>query len=196
MAVRYRVIFGVILAGLLGSAQAADKIEDMAGTCNGCHGANGVSENANTPSIGGQPELYLKRILLEWKSGVRHSETMENLIKDYSDEQIGALAAYFAKKPWMPVAQKIDANLVNLGKGVSKRCVVCHGDTGAAKDEGTPNLNGQWAEYLEMDILKFRDGNVAGSNKKMLNAIKKLSAEEVKAAAAFYANQGKTSQGK
>jgi len=187
----YRVVFGMILAGFLGLAQAADKIEEVAGSCNGCHGANGVSETANIPSIAGQPESYLKKILLEWKSGVRHSETMESLIKEYSVEQIGALAAYYAKKPWTPVAQKLDANLVKLGEDAARRCAGCHGDTGAAHDGETPNLNGQWAEYLETDMLKFRDGSMAVPNQKMLKAIKKLSVEELKAAAAFYASQGK-----
>lgn len=188
---RYRAVFGMILAGFLGSAQAADRIEDVAETCNGCHGANGVSENATIPSIGGQPETYLKKVLLEWKTGVRHSEAMEGLIKDYSDEQIGALAAHFAKKPWTPVAQKIDASLVKRGEDASRRCAGCHGDRGAAHDGETPNLNGQWAEYLEMDVVKFRDGSMAVPNQKMLKAIKKLSVEELKAVAAYYASQGK-----
>ncbi|MDP2056699.1 MAG: c-type cytochrome [Thiobacillus sp.] len=173
------------------SAHAADKIEEVAETCSGCHGANGVSENANIPSIGGQPESYLKKILLEWKSGVRHSETMESLIKEYSIEQIGALAAYYAKKPWTPVAQKTDANLVKLGEDATRGCAGCHGDTGVANDVETPNLNGQWAEYLEMDMLKFRKGSMTVSNPKMLKALKKLSTEELKAAAAFFASQGK-----
>jgi len=188
---RYRAVFGMILAGFLGAAQAADRIEDVAETCNGCHGANGVSENATIPSIGGQPETYLKKVLLEWKTGVRHSETMEGLIKNYSDEQIGALAAHFSKKPWTPVAQKIDANLVKRGEDASRRCAGCHGDTGAAHDGETPNLNGQWAEYLEKDVVKFRDGSMAVPNQKMLKAIKKLSVEELKAVAAYYASQGK-----
>lgn len=187
---RFRVVYGVILAGLLCSAQAADKIEDMAEACNGCHGPHGVSETASVPSIAGQPESYLKKILLQWKTGVRHSDVMASLIKDYSDEQIGALAAYYAKKPWTPVSQKLDARLVKLGAEATLRCAGCHGDTGSVTDGETPNLNGQWAEYLEADMLKFRDGSMAAANPKMLRALKKLSAEELKAAAVYYASQG------
>lgn len=191
IAMRYRFVCGMILAGFLGSTQAADKVEEMAATCNGCHGTNGVSENPSTPSIAGQPEAYLKNTLLEWKTGKRHSEIMVAMIKDYSDEQISVLAAYYAKKPWAPVAQKIDANLVKLGEVAARRCMACHGDTGAAHDGETPNLNGQWAEYLEMDALKFRDGSLTASDKRMNTAVKKLSVEEIKAAAAFFASQGK-----
>lgn len=187
----YHVVLGMILAGFLGSAQAADRIEEVAETCNACHGANGVSENPAIPSIGGQHESYLKKALLDWKKGVSHSETMSSLIKDYSVEQIAALAAYFAKKPWTPVAQKLDANLVKLGENPARRCAACHGDKGASRDGETPNLNGQWAEYLEMDTLKIRDGIIPVTDQRMVKAIKRLSAEEIKAVAAFFASQGK-----
>lgn len=186
---RYRVAFGLILAGIWSSAQAADRIEALANTCNNCHGANGVSVGPSMPSIGGLPEAYLKNIMLEWKSGTRFSATMGRLIKGYSDEQIGELAAYFSKKPWTPVAQKFDAKLVKLGKDATARCASCHGDKGASEDKETPNLNGQWAGYLELEALKYRDDAVAMPNRQMRNAAKKLSDAEIKAVAAFYASQ-------
>jgi sulfide dehydrogenase cytochrome subunit len=190
-AMRYQVIFGMILTSFLCSAHAADSIESLANTCNNCHGGNGVSVGPSMPSIGGQPEAYLKRVLLEWKTGARFSATMGRLIKGYSDEQIGALAAYFAKQPWTPAAQNVDAKLVKLGKGAVARCASCHGDTGSSTDGDTPNLNGQWAEYMELELLKYRDESVSMPDKKMRNAAKKLSEEEVKAAAAFFASQKK-----
>lgn len=186
---RYRIILGMILAGFLSSAHAESRTEALANTCNNCHGVNGVSVGPNMPSIGGLPEAYLKNIMLEWKSGTRFSATMGRLIKGYSDQQIGDLAAYFAKKPWTPAAQKTDAKLVKLGKDVAERCGLCHGDTGDAKDGETPNINGQWAQYMELEGLKYRDDAVAMPNRKMRNAAKKLSDEEVKAVSEFYASQ-------
>jgi sulfide dehydrogenase cytochrome subunit len=188
---RYRVILGVVLAGLLGSAQAEDNIEALANTCNNCHGVNGVSAGQSMPSIGGQPESYLKSIMLEWKTGARYSATMGRLIKGYSDEQIAALATYFSKKPWVPAAQKTDPKLVALGKSVTARCSGCHGEAGSADDTETPHLNGQWAEYLELEALKYRDDAVGMPNKQMRKVAQKLSDEEVKAVAAFYASQKK-----
>ncbi len=188
---RYRILFGMILAGFLGAAQAADKVETVAETCNGCHGANGVSENPSVPSIAGQHEIYLKNIMLEWKRGVRHSDTMVSMIKDYSEAQIAELAAYYAKKPWTPVAQKVDPKLVAIGREASRRCAGCHGVTGASHDGETPKLNGQWAEYIEDDTLKIRDGSIEVSDPRIVKAVKKLSVEEIKAVAAYYASQGK-----
>jgi sulfide dehydrogenase cytochrome subunit len=188
---RYRVVFGVFLAGFLCSAHAEDKTEALANTCNNCHGVNGVSVGPNMPSIGGLPESYLKNIMREWKSGERFSATMGRLIKGYSDEQIDALAAYFSKKPWVPSAQKTDPKLVALGKKVTARCAGCHGETGNADDNETPHLNGQWAQYLELEAMKYRDDSVPMPNKSMRKAAQKLSDEEVKAVAAFYASQKK-----
>jgi sulfide dehydrogenase cytochrome subunit len=189
---RYRVILGVVLAaGLLGSAYAEDKTEALAYTCNNCHGVNGVSVGPNMPSIGGLPEAYLKNILLEWKAGTRYSATMGRLIKGYSDEQLAALATYFSKKPWVPSAQKTDPKLVALGKKVTARCAGCHGETGNADDGETPHLNGQWAQYLELEALKYRDDSVPMPNKQMRKVAQKLSEEEVKAVAEFYASQNK-----
>lgn len=188
---RYRVVFGVIAASFLCSAQAADRTAALANTCNNCHGVNGVSVGPSMPSIGGLPESYLKNVMLEWKSGTRYSATMGRLIKGYTDEQISELAAYFSKKPWTPAAQKPDAKLVKLGKAAASRCTSCHGDHGAADDGETPNLNGQWAQYLELELMKYRDDAVAMPDKKMSNAAKKLSDEEVKAVAAFFASQKK-----
>jgi sulfide dehydrogenase cytochrome subunit len=190
MAMYYRVVFGMILAGLLGSAQAADKIEDLAETCNSCHGANGVSENPGVPSIGGQHEPYLKKIMLEWKRGVRHSDTMVDMIKDHSEEQIAALATHYARKPWTPVPQKLDPNLVKIGREASRRCAGCHGVTGASHDPESPKLNGQWAEYIEADSLKIREGSIEVDDQRIVKALRKLSVEEIKAVAAYYASQG------
>lgn len=173
------------------SAQAEVNITGLANSCNNCHGVNGVSVGPNMPSIGGLPEAYLNSIMTEWKSGTRYSATMGRLVKGYSDEEIAALAAYFSKQPWVPAKQKTDAKQVKLGKKVTEKCAGCHGDTGKSPDAETPNLNGQWSGYLQMEAMKYRDDNTAMPNKQMVKAAKKLSDEEIKAVAEFYASQKK-----
>ncbi|OYY92366.1 MAG: hypothetical protein B7Y41_16090, partial [Hydrogenophilales bacterium 28-61-23] len=42
------------------SAIAGSSTEDLARTCNNCHGMNGVSVGPTMPSIGGLSEPYLK----------------------------------------------------------------------------------------------------------------------------------------
>ncbi len=190
---RYNLLITLAALGLAAHpVLAAGPTEDLARTCNNCHGMNGVSVGPSMPSIGGLSEPYLKNMMLQWKSGERYSATMGRLIKGYSDEQIAALATHFSKLPWTPVVQKADAKIVAQGKAATERCETCHGDTGGKPDDtDTPMLNGQWAQYMEMELMKYRDDSVKMPHKKMRGNSKKLDEADVAAVAQFYAAQPK-----
>ncbi len=185
-------LFSLLAAGLVAASAQAGPTEDLARTCNGCHGLNGVSVGPNMPSIAGLSETYLKHILLQWKSGERYAATMDRHVKGYSDEELAALAKHFSKLPWTPVVQQTDAKTLAHGKEATERCETCHGDTGGKPDdEDTPMLNGQWAQYMEMELMKYRTEGIKMPHKKMRNNAKKLDADAVSAAASFYAAQPK-----
>lgn len=185
----------VVAAGFLSAATvqaATSDVEALARTCNNCHGVNGVSVGPSMPSIAGLPEYYLKTVMLQWKTGKRFSATMDRLIKGYTDAQIAALAKYFSELPWTPVVQRGDAMRIAQGKAASGRCRTCHGANGGEPDEAnTPRLNGQWARYLELEMLKHRDtdARVRIPFAKMRSSLRKLDEAEVKAVAEFYAAQ-------
>lgn len=183
----------VVAAACISAASsvfATEEIGGLARTCNNCHGVNGVSVGASMPSIGGQSEAYLKQTMMQWKSGERASATMGRLIKGYSDEQIAALAKYFSAKPWTPVSQKVSAVALKEGKDVTERCETCHGVTGSKPDdEQTPKLHGQWAKYLELELLKYRDDGFQMTHKKMLKNARKLDDAGVMTSADYYAGQ-------
>jgi sulfide dehydrogenase cytochrome subunit len=183
----------LLAVGLTVSALAhAGPTEDLARSCNSCHGLNGVSVGPTMPSIGGLPEAYLKNVMLQWKSGERFSATMGRHFKGYSDDELSALATYFSKLPWTPVVQKADAGVIAKGQAATDRCETCHGKTGGEPDEAdTPKLNGQWAQYLEMELLKYRTDAVKMPHKKMRGNAKKLDEADVANAAHFYAAQPK-----
>ncbi len=183
-----------LAAGLTftGVASAASSIEALANTCNNCHGMNGVSVGPSMPSIGGLSETYLKTVMLQWKKGERYSATMGRHFKGYSDEELAALATYFSKKPWVPVVQSAGADVLAKGKDATERCETCHGVTGGEPDdEDTPRLNGQWAQYLELEMLKYRTESTLMPHKKMRNNAKKLDEADVAHAAHYYAAQPK-----
>ena len=170
----------------------AGPTEDLARTCNSCHGLNGVSVGPNMPNIGGLSESYLKNILLQWKSGERYAATMDRHVKGYSDSELAALAAYFSKLPWTPVVQKADAKILAQGKAATDRCETCHGATGGEPDDAeTPKINGQWAKYLEMELMKYRTDAVKMPHKKMRSNAKKLEEGDVATAAKYYGAQSK-----
>jgi sulfide dehydrogenase cytochrome subunit len=187
----------ILAASLLSAATAraaSPEIEALAMTCNNCHGVNGISVGPSMPSIAGLPEYYLRTVMLQWKTGKRFAATMDRLIKGYSDEQIAALAEYFSKLPWTPVAQDGEEALVARGRSVTRGCNDCHGASGGEPYEpNTPGLNGQLAKYMELELMKCRDtdARVKIPFAKMRSSCRKLDEGDIKAAAAYYAAQSK-----
>jgi sulfide dehydrogenase cytochrome subunit len=169
-------------AGLLAASGgvSADNIKPLADTCNNCHGVGGVSAGESMPSIAGLPVKYLTEVMMEWKKGERFSTTMGRLIKGYSDDEINALAKHFAALPWKPVPQQLKAKWIKEGSFIVDRCSKCHGETGAEPDDDeTPRIDGQWAKYIELQLLAYRDKDVKLPHEKMRKTTMKLSEDEV-----------------
>ena len=78
-------------------AQGADPNlgRNLAGACANCHGTNGVSQQG-MPNLAGQQRAYLVQQMQDFRTGKRPATIMHQLAKGYTDEQIEALAAYFA----------------------------------------------------------------------------------------------------
>lgn len=190
---RYKLLVALAALGLVAtSAQANDPIAGLANTCNNCHGTGGVSVGHSMPSIAGLSETYLKNVLMEWKSGARSSANMTRLISGYTDAEIAALAKYYSKLPWTPVVQPVAPDLIAKGKDITDRCETCHGVTGGKPDdEETPRLNGQWAKYMELEMLKYRDPGFQMTHKKMIKNTQKLEQGDVATAAKYYGAQSK-----
>jgi len=188
------LLYAVSAAGFLaaGAAAAAPNIEGLARTCNNCHGTGGVSVGLSMPSIAGQSEAYLKNIMMEWKSGARASANMTRLISGYTDEEIAGLAKYYSSLPWSPQVQAAAADVLAKGKDATERCETCHGATGGQPDgPEVPKMNGQWAKYLELELVKYRDDAFKMTHTKMMKNAKKMEEGDVSTAAKFYGAQSK-----
>lgn len=72
-------------------------------SCESCHGAEGRAKNPLYPYLGGQPEWYAQTHLELWKDGVRggtqFSHLMTPIAVNMTDEQIAAVAAWYAAQP-------------------------------------------------------------------------------------------------
>lgn len=190
---RSNLLIVMATLGLLATpVLAADPIEGLARTCNNCHGINGVSAGPSMPSIGGQSEAYLKNVMMEWKRGERAAATMNRVVGGLSDDEIAALAKYYAAKPWVPVVQKASAVALKKGKEATEKCENCHGATGGEPDGAdTPRLNGQWAKFLALELEKYRDEGFQMTHKKMIKTARKMEQGDVSAAAQFFGAQKK-----
>jgi sulfide dehydrogenase cytochrome subunit len=186
-------LIALIATGVLATtpASAAD-LETIARACNNCHGTGGVSVGHSMPSIAGLSEAYLKNIMMQWKSGERASANMTRLIKGYTDEEIAGLARHFSQQKWTPVVQPASADVLKKGKEATDACETCHGVTGGQPDDAdTPMLAGQWAKYMELELMKYRDEGFKMTHKKMIKNTRKMDAGDVEIAARYYGAQSK-----
>lgn len=187
-----KIIPTLALAGLLAmpGAAAAQSIEVLARTCNGCHGVAGASVGASMPSIGGLPRDYLKRVMRQWKSGERTGITMPRIVKGFSNDEIDALAEYFSRQPWVPAPQPAEAARLAQGKGaVYKVCTDCHGMTGGDPDVDAPPLDGQWAQYMDLELTKYLSPDFKMPHKKMRKATAEVLPADASAAATWFGAQ-------
>ena len=70
---------------------------DLATTCSGCHGTNGRSASG-MPNIAGLDQAYIIKQMSDFKSGTRPATVMHQIAKGFNDDQVAALAAYFASQ--------------------------------------------------------------------------------------------------
>jgi len=85
----------------LAQAQATTAAVDLraagylAGNCANCHGTQGRNPG-QLPSLAGMPASALSQAMRDYRDGKRKATLMHQLAKGYTDEQIDAMAAYFA----------------------------------------------------------------------------------------------------
>lgn len=78
-------------------AQAGNdlQVQSWAATCATCHGTDGHAVPNSIPLAGKNAEDMHQK-MLDYKNDVRPSTVMGQITKGYSDEQLGALASWFA----------------------------------------------------------------------------------------------------
>jgi sulfide dehydrogenase cytochrome subunit len=77
-----------------GPALAAD-VPAGAASCSGCH-ANNTRVETPVPPLNGRPAADITTAMAEFKSGKRAGTIMDRIAKGYSDEEMQAIAAWYA----------------------------------------------------------------------------------------------------
>jgi cytochrome c553 len=82
-----------------GRAVAADPNlgRDLAATCANCHGTDGRAQGEFT-RLAGMPASQMLSKLGEFRDGSRQATIMHQIVKGFTDEQLKAIADYFAKQ--------------------------------------------------------------------------------------------------
>lgn len=191
-------------AAPVAAAPAADTAKGQqiaAGVCAACHGADGNSLIPANPILAGQHKDYLLKQMANFKSAdgkpaARMSPIMNGMIMTVPNEDMSAVAAYFASQAVKPAAAR-DEKLAaagqklwragDLAKGIPA-CAGCHGASGAGMPAQFPRLAGQYADYTEAQLKAFRAGDRANDNEKVMRMIAaKMNDSEIKAVSEYAA---------
>ena len=131
----------------------------ITGRCALCHGPEGESASAVYPRLAAQHPDYLQKQLRDFRDGRRVSDPMSEMAKDLKDDDIAALAAFFASKK-AGGRQPGGVDLANVGKYIFNRgngysgvaaCASCHGATGYGTEK-LPRLAGQHPAYIVTQV--------------------------------------------
>jgi len=160
-----RMIWAVLGMGVCLAATPVLAADIAAGqaraeACQACHGAQGVSENPEIPSLAGQQDKFLQWQLVFFRSGRRANEIMGPMAADLTDEDVRNLGAYFASLPaGTPPATDGDPALLQAGAALAEQhhCAACHTETFVGK-QAAPAIAHQHRDYLAKSLADYRSG--------------------------------------
>ena len=164
----------------------------ITGRCALCHGPDGESASAVYPRLAAQHPDYLQKQLRDFRDGRRVSDPMSEMAKDLKDDDIAALAAFFASKK-AGGRQPGDVDLANVGKYIFNRgngysgvaaCASCHGATGYGTEK-LPRLAGQHPAYIETQLKEFNKRARTNDNAIMHSIASKLTELEARAVSVY-----------
>ena len=96
------IAFGFLTVALTASittpawVYANDDGRALAKQCSVCHGRDGISKDPEAPNLAGQQAYYLEKSMKDYKIGARQDRRMSIIAQGLSDEQIKALAEWYA----------------------------------------------------------------------------------------------------
>ncbi|MGB2154747.1 MAG: c-type cytochrome [Porticoccaceae bacterium] len=179
--------------------------ESKVAMCAGCHGSDGNSMVPSFPKLAGLGEKYMTAQLRMIKSGERVIVEMTGILDASTDQDLQDMAAFYDSKA-MVISGAQDITLVgisdpdealdfgenvyrggNMKTGVAA-CTGCHSPSGKGNNPaGYPALGGQYADYIEKQLLAYRRGErVSGENAKIMQGVAaNLSDKEIKAVANY-----------
>jgi len=186
----------------LGEKLAKEGNDNGAAACVTCHGADGGGNGAaGWPRMAGMNADYLAKQLDDMASGERDNATMKPIASGLSAEERRAVAEYYAEMEVPAEAPGTDAakSVLERGQAIAQQglwrkgvpsCVACHGPGGDGVGADFPALSGQHASYIEKQFTAWQNGDRQNDpNELMASVAKRLTEEEIKAVAAWFASQ-------
>jgi cytochrome c553 len=167
-------------AALCSVAALAQPSREHLAVCGGCHGANGQSAITGTPSLAGQPKLFIENQLVIMREGLRDVPAMKPVIADLKDADISALATHYAALPAKAAPAPTQSDKAKAGAALAQRllCNTCHLPDYAGQQQ-VPRLAAQDEAYLVQSMKQFRDNPGPGRDTIMAATLRGLRDDEL-----------------
>ena len=168
--------------------------------CWRCHGIDGIGRGAGAfPSLAGQRAEYLHASLRAFADRTRFSGTMSGIAAVLSEEEMRAVAAYYAGLPPREPERAGDPAALDRGAAIATRgvpaqdippCAECHGPGGPPRNPAYPRLATQHARYLvsQLELLKERRRGGSPNVALMHVFVDRLRAEQIRDVALHFAS--------
>ncbi|WP_296755879.1 c-type cytochrome [Thioalkalivibrio sp.] len=202
---RTRLLAKTILGALtlVAAPMALAAAPGSAESCLGCHGADGISSDPDTPTISGASDFFIENQLFLFQGEERpcvadlfakvdDAPAADHcaIVADWSEDTIVEVAAHYAEQPFQSADQSWDAARAEAGAAIHEdSCARCHADAGSDPADDAGILAGQWKPYLVRTMTDFREGRRM-QPATMEREMQALSDADIEALAAYYASQG------
>ena len=177
----------VLLSAALAGARSMD---ERFAECLACHGADGRSRAAETPSLGGQPSFFVVAQLFLFREGRRDNPAMIAAAKGLSNEDLLGFAERVARLPAPPPPEgPIDPARFARGRALTLRhpCGVCHNPDFSGREQ-MPRLANQREDYLLKAMREYRSGARLGYGGAMAQELAGLGDQDLVDLAHFLAH--------
>ena len=168
------------------SLSFAQDISAKLQVCGACHGPDGNSKIAGTPSLAGQPKTFLENQLVMIREGMRDIPSMKGQLDGVNDATIIALAKFYANSPAVSQAGERNPALFEKGQVISKEalCGTCHLPNYVGRDQ-MPRIAAQREDYLLYSMRQFRSNQAIGRDTIMAASLYGMSDDDLKAIAHY-----------
>jgi cytochrome subunit of sulfide dehydrogenase len=174
---------------------------EIADICLSCHGETAPSPFSDMPTVQGLPADAIENALFDFRAGTRPCRQsrcsragtcpdldMCTVTNALADEDIAALAQWYASLPFVPADQSFSGDLAPLGRQIhDARCESCHTEGGTTPIDQANRLRGQHKEYLRLALHQYRSGERMAVGM-MDTSVKALTEDEIAALLEFYAS--------
>ena len=177
-------------------------VRAIATSCARCHGVDGLGRGLGAfPKLAGQRPAYLFASLQAFARGERHSGIMQPIAAGLSQEEMRELARYYGSlqepspsRPHQDTALAMERGRAIADRGIPSQrvpsCADCHGPGATRRNPLYPELAGQYADYLLLQLVLFKKEHRGGTNYAhlMRQAAAGLTPEQMRDVALYYAS--------